>query len=255
VVVAVLLSAWELVGLLREAGMPASPLVTLAAVLAVAAAGVGSDNPWFAEPLVATVVAVVIGLAIVSLLIAPEPRDAFLSWTGGVLATTYLGLLGSSIAVLSQLPAPGGVGAGWEALGLRDGAAWLLALLGLVWACDTGAYAVGRAVGRRPLAIRISPAKTVEGAVGGLLAATAVAFAACWLIGLPVWHALILGPVVGIAAQVGDLAESAIKRAAGAKESGHLIPGHGGILDRIDSLLFAAPVLLGYALVVLGGWV
>ena len=72
------------------------------------------------------------------------------------------------------------------------------------------------------------------------------------LVGLEPWHPLLIGPIVGLAAQVGDLAESMLKRAAGRKESGFLVPGHGGILDRLDSFLFAAPVLAGYALLVAG---
>ena len=73
------------------------------------------------------------------------------------------------------------------------------------------------------------------------------------LVGLEPWHPLVIGPLVGLAAQAGDLAESMLKRAAGRKESGFLVPGHGGILDRIDSFLFAAPVLAGYALLAAGG--
>ena len=91
----------------------------------------------------------------------------------------------------------------------------------------------------------------MEGFAGGLVA-TVGAMIGAYLIGLELWHPLIIGPVVGIAAQVGDLAESMLKRAADRKESGFLVPGHGGILDRIDSFLFAAPVLAGYALLVAG---
>ena len=84
------------------------------------------------------------------------------------------------------------------------------------------------------------------------MAATVAAGIGAWLIGLDPWQPLLIGPMVGLAAQAGDLAESMVKRAAGRKESGFLVPGHGGVLDRIDSFLFAAPVLVGYALLVAG---
>ena len=125
-------------------------------------------------------------------------------------------------------------------------------LILVVWGYDTGAYLVGRQVGRHRLVEHISPAKTVEGLAGGLVAATIAAGIGAALIGLDPWHPLLIGPIVGITAQVGDLAESMLKRAAGRKDSGGIIPGHGGILDRIDSFLFAAPVLAGYALLVAG---
>ena len=115
-----------------------------------------------------------------------------------------------------------------------------------------GAYATGRLIGRPHMLDHISPSKTVEGLAGGLVVATIAAGIGAMLVGLEPWHPLIIGPVVGIAAQAGDLAESMLKRAAGRKESGFLVPGHGGILDRIDSFLFAAPVLAGYALLVAG---
>ncbi len=122
----------------------------------------------------------------------------------------------------------------------------VLAAALITWAGDIAAFYAGRAVGRRPLAPRISPAKTVEGAAAGLLASLlAGAAIAPWVWpGRPVAGA-VAGAVVGLAGQVGDLAESLLKRSLGAKDSGHLIPGHGGVLDRIDSLLFALPALYG----------
>jgi phosphatidate cytidylyltransferase len=131
----------------------------------------------------------------------------------------------------------------------RGGTALLLLPLVLVWANDIGAYAVGRAIGGRKLIPGVSPGKTVAGAVGGLV----VTVLACWLY---VTHALrpwaelalrpegilIFGTAVSIAAQVGDLAESLLKREAGVKNSSRLFPGHGGVLDRVDSLLFVLPV-------------
>jgi len=121
-----------------------------------------------------------------------------------------------------------------------------------VWGYDTGAYLTGRWLGRRRLIDHISPSKTVEGLAGGLVLATLAAGLGAALVGLPPWQPLVLGPLVGLAAQAGDLAESMLKRAAGRKESGFIIPGHGGILDRIDSFLFAAPVLAAWALWVAG---
>jgi phosphatidate cytidylyltransferase len=115
-----------------------------------------------------------------------------------------------------------------------------------VWSYDTGAYLVGRQFGREKFLTHISPSKTYAGLVGGVIATTVVA--ALMLIGLgqaPV-HALVLGPLAALSAQAGDLAESMLKRAANTKDSGNLIPGHGGMLDRVDSFLFAAPVVTLY---------
>lgn len=117
----------------------------------------------------------------------------------------------------------------------------LLVLLG-TWAADTGAYFAGMRWGRHKLAPRISPSKSIEGAVGGLVAATLVVGYFNSLLQLQLLPGWILGLVTGLAAIVGDLFESALKREAGIKDSGWILPGHGGILDRIDSLLFSVPV-------------
>ncbi len=154
--------------------------------------------------------------------------------------------------------------------GLWAGAFLLLYLLVVVWVGDIAAYYTGRTVGRHKLAPRISPGKTWEGAIGSLIAA----ILAGWLIfghafaislklldaGLidsgqgylaleipPLWTTLLLSAAINVAAQLGDLVESLIKRGAGVKDSGALLPGHGGMLDRIDALLLAAPVLWYYA--------
>jgi len=114
---------------------------------------------------------------------------------------------------------------------------------------DTGAYYSGRALGRHKLAPRISPGKTVEGAVGGFFAAV-MAGPLCRLIffqQLPLFDSLLLGASIGILGQVGDLAESMLKRGAGVKDSSHLLPGHGGMLDRLDSILFCAPLIYYYS--------
>jgi len=124
-------------------------------------------------------------------------------------------------------------------------APWIAWLLAVVWSADTGAYLFGRRFGRRKLASLISPRKSVEGLVGGLFIATLLgaAAAASWLNAPLIW-AIPTSFLVAVAAEAGDLIESLFKRAAGIKNSATLIPGHGGVLDRIDSLLLAAPVAL-----------
>lgn len=140
------------------------------------------------------------------------------------------------------------VPAGMALLWLHDHAPLLvLYLVALVAAADSGAYFVGRQFGRSKLAPDISPGKTREGLLGALFAAVIVALVAAWLFGLAQMDALVfglLGVVVALASVAGDLQESVLKREAGAKDSGSLLPGHGGILDRIDSLTAAAPVFL-----------
>src|SRR5204863_2422553 len=124
--------------------------------------------------------------------------------------------------------------------------AWVLALVLVVWAFDTFAYFTGRRFGRHPFMAHISPSKTLEGVVGGLVASAIVGAVLVAALGRPWLAGLGFGLALAAAAQAGDLAESMLKRAAGAKESGTLIPGHGGMLDRVDSFLFAAPVVTLY---------
>lgn len=131
---------------------------------------------------------------------------------------------------------------------LRNGEAgmeWVLFLLAVTFATDTGAYIVGRAFGKRPLAPSISPSKTWEGAAGGTLAALAAGFIAYLFMATqtPVWQVVILAGIASLAGQLGDLAESKFKRVFDAKDSGWIMPGHGGILDRLDSIVFSLPVV------------
>jgi phosphatidate cytidylyltransferase len=153
-----------------------------------------------------------------------------------LLGAVYLGALGGTIAAL-RLLAPVEEG-GWR----------LVLLLGILVFADSFAFFVGHALGRRRLAPVVSPGKSVEGALGGLLGGVAGAFAVRQL-GLPelaAWHTAGLGLAVAAMGIVGDLDESLLKRWAGVKDSGTLFPGHGGMLDRLDSLLFGAPVLYYY---------
>jgi phosphatidate cytidylyltransferase len=122
---------------------------------------------------------------------------------------------------------------------------WAVLLLIIVISSDTGAYFAGRFLGKRKLFERVSPKKTWEGVYGGLLTAVAatLAFAHYQFPDLKPWHAVVIAVVVGAAGVTGDLVESMVKRACGVKDSGGIMPGHGGALDRVDSLLLAAPVM------------
>jgi len=153
-----------------------------------------------------------------------------------LLGAVYLGALGGTIAAL-RLLAP-----------VQAGAWRMLMLVFIVGWSDVFAFFVGHAFGRRRLAPRVSPGKSVEGAIGGLVggAIGALAVRAMGLPALPLAHALGLGIVVAAAGILGDLDESLLKRWAGVKDSGSIFPGHGGMLDRLDGLLFGAPVLYYY---------
>ncbi len=123
-------------------------------------------------------------------------------------------------------------------------------LLLTVWTFDSFAYLAGRTFRRGRFLNHISPNKTWSGVIGGTIAAVVLAAVLTWAAGGGPIGGLVLGFVVAVAAQAGDVAESMLKRTAGAKDSGTLIPGHGGVLDRVDSFLFAAPAMFGYLVLV-----
>lgn len=160
----------------------------------------------------------------------------------------YVGYLGAHLLYLRELPA---------ALGrpYADGAGFVLLVFLPTWACDIVAYGAGMLFGRRRLLPTVSPKKSVEGSLAGLLAAiVAVVVARAWFAPyLDLGQALLLGVLVGVFALVGDLAESLLKRTSQAKDSGQIIPGHGGMLDRFDSLFFTAPLVFYYLKLVVFG--
>jgi phosphatidate cytidylyltransferase len=129
-----------------------------------------------------------------------------------------------------------------------QGGSWIFFLLAVVWFGDTGAYYVGRTLGQHKLAPLVSPKKTIEGSLGGLVGSALAALLGKSLLlpQHPLLRLLLLAWVLGVVSQIGDLAESALKRGAGVKDSSSLLPGHGGMLDRIDGVLLAVPVLFCY---------
>jgi len=256
----------EIVALLDAAGYQPPQVLAILAGMTLTAAGLISANEGGVGGVVTTLLTALDPPGIVAatlvaglLLLAAaaftrsDPAAGFVSWATTSFGVAYIGLLLPAIVLVAHLAPSGG---SWTTqvgvIGLGSGAAWALTLVLVVWGYDTGAYLTGSLAGRRRLLDHISPSKTIEGMAGGLVLATVAAGIGALLIGLEPWHPLVIGPLVGLAAQAGDLAESMLKRAAGRKESGFIVPGHGGILDRIDSFLFAAPVLAGYALLVAG---
>ena len=273
---AAVLGAHELYTMARRAGyLPWYPAgVALALLLALRGylgASVGAPGPSAgSDPGLA---AELIGLSLVLLLAlarqgiawwrapAPTPgaegspttsRGPYLAWAdlgitlGGAVYTG--GLLGYAL-LLAALP-EGTAGRGGSGGG--GGSAWLLLVLLGTAACDTGAYFVGSAAGRHKLIPHISPGKTWEGLAGGALGAVLAAVALDGVLGISALQALALGLVVCAAAVLGDLGESLVKRAAGVKDSGHIVPGHGGLLDRMDSILFVLPAVYWFVQVVAG---
>jgi phosphatidate cytidylyltransferase len=131
-----------------------------------------------------------------------------------------------------------------------DGPKLLLFALVITWAGDTAAYFVGRAMGKHPLAPHISPKKTWEGSVGSMVGSLVVAWAFSYWIRIPIGHLVAMAVIGNVVGQMGDLLESAYKRSAGVKDSGGLLPGHGGVLDRIDALILCIPVIWYYLVLV-----
>jgi phosphatidate cytidylyltransferase len=246
VVVAVALAGVETFRLLEQAGHPSFALLGTVAGVALALGDSLTQLPGGGGLLMAAVAIVLIGVAALT---RPDPRDGLAAFATTTFGAMYIGLFGFVARLSAAGIAPdAGAPLGW----LGPERAWVILLVLGVWSFDTGAYATGRRFGRRPFMQHISPSKTQEGVAGGIAAATVVCAAITTLLGTGPLMGLVLGPVLSAAAQAGDLAESMLKRAAGAKDSGRLIPGHGGVLDRIDSFLFAAPVVFLYVAIVLG---
>ena len=220
-----LAASHELADLARASGVTISRLVSqLAAALTMAVATV----PTASAALMVTLVAAFLALAFVTLASWRGGPDALATVSASLLPSIYLGL---PIAALVTIRVHGGP-------------ASLFLLMITVMISDTAQYYAGRAFGRRPLAPAISPKKTVEGAVAGFIFGplTLAAIGHWWLPGVPAALRALIGVAVVALGIAGDLFESMLKRSAGVKDSSSLIPGHGGILDRIDALLFAAPV-------------
>ena len=174
-------------------------------------------------------------ISLIWLLLRPQREGAFIGWAWTIAGILYVGWLLSYFVALR---------------GMDGGRNWIFFTLFTTFASDSAAFFVGRAWGKHHLALRISPGKTWEGAIAGVFGAIIVSlfFILPTPLFLPLiyWQAVLLGLLVSIFGQLGDLAESLFKRNMGVKESGKLIPGHGGLLDRMDSVVFAGVVVYYY---------
>lgn len=224
-------AVWELGRMFERAGRPSGGSLGVVAGTLVTASFLTAGGP-----IVALALAVVVTLSL-PLCSGAAPSTDRAATT--LLGLTYVSWLLGHAILLRQLP---------------SGAELVLFLVGVTWVGESAAYAVGSSVGRRKLAPVISPRKTVEGAVAQVLASLLAALALWrWLVGdWSVWLVLGAGLMLGVVGQVGDLVESVIKRTLGAKDTGGLIPGHGGVLDRLDSLLFNTPAFF-YLVTLAGG--
>jgi len=163
-------------------------------------------------------------------------ENACSSWAFTLAGIIYIGWLAGRYVALMEIEPQG-----------RD---WVILALFCTFACDTAAFFVGRALGHHRMAPGISPNKTWEGAAGGLAGAIVIGLLVAWILKLPlaVWQAIALSAVISLFAQTGDLVESLFKRNMGAKDSGQALPGHGGVLDRIDGVVFAGLVVYYYVI-------
>jgi phosphatidate cytidylyltransferase len=232
-------SAYEMFHLISEAGYRPSLLATALVIAALLAAARFPGWPFFGLVLAVSIIGTLIG----QLLRSPEGKSTQ-SWALTLGGALWLGFLGSHLVLIRDLSAPFGLGIGTR---------WLALTFLVTWINDTAAYFVGKAIGRHPCCPYLSPKKTWEGTVGGWVGGlAATALLGYWLVDLPWLHGLALGALVATVAPFGDLAKSMVKRQMKVKDFSALIPGHGGMFDRIDSLFFVAPIVYYYITLVLG---
>ncbi len=173
-------------------------------------------------------IALVIMLLMVRQVFQSTLRGFLTNWALTIAGALYVGVLGGYLVSIRNL---------------SDGFGWLLYTFVITWATDMAAYAVGSRWGRHGFFVHVSPKKTWEGAIAGFMGGLLVTVVGGVILNVPVWQGLVLGVVMVLGVTFGDLAESLLKRQVGIKDSSTLIPGHGGILDRIDSLLFAGMIM------------
>jgi len=228
VTVVSLLAAYEFYRIVRQAGYRTFPVVGLGLTgLLILDAYLPQLGVW------RWAMALAIMAPMVWQILQTETQGFLTGWALTLAGALYVGGLFGHLILVRNLP---------------QGLLWTLLLFAGTWTCDSAAYLAGVNLGKHGFFTHISPHKTWEGAIGGFAAGIVLTVVAGNLLGLPLWQGLILGVVLVVGVTFGDLAESLIKRQVGVKDSGALIPGHGGMLDRIDSLMFGSVIVYYFAI-------
>jgi len=231
---ATLLGMAEYNGMIFGSGFSQEKVETLVVALLIIVSAVAGDMA-----LLVTILTFAVMTVLMFNLLSISKKGMDMTPVGGViLGILYIPLLMSHFILIRQAPA---------------GVHWIFLILVLAFSGDIAAYYVGKALGKKKLLPLVSPGKTVEGTIGLVAGSIAgcLVFRQFFFPLLPVEHAVILGLVGSIVGQLGDLCESALKRSAGVKDSGTLLPGHGGILDRLDCLMFITPFVYYYRVLII----
>lgn len=228
VVFAALLATYEFLTIVRRKEYRPSGLLGMSLTMLLMASGLCPH-----EPVASFALAAVSMLTLVWELLKGNIPGSLESWALTIAGPLYIGGLARHFVMLRALP---------------DGIYWIGLAFLTTWLCDSAAYFIGSWIGKHPFFQRTSPQKTMEGAMAGLVAGTLGAALLGLVLHIPLYLGIPLGLLISLAATFGDLSESLIKRQVGIKDSSNLIPGHGGALDRIDSLLFTVTVVYYFAL-------
>lgn len=237
--VALLAALHEFYSIAHRAGAPPFAVIGFASSVVVIGVAAGLGPEWNALVLAGTTVVVMIA----TLGRVDDKSKILVSAASTLLGVLYVATLGSYLVAVRMFATP-----------TQISAKLITMFFAIVMMSDTAAYYAGRTFGKHKLAPRVSPAKTIEGSIGGLVGSTAAAVAAKFIFfpELPLSHAIALGAGMGIIGQIGDLVESLLKRGSDVKDAASILPGHGGFLDRLDSMLLNAPILYAYGVYVLG---
>lgn len=232
VAIAALIAGWEFYRLLPPAGYQPLPLAGLVLILLFLL-----EALYPGRGIAGGGLALVTIFALAWQVFQANRPGSLVGWGLTISGAVYVGWLAQHFVALRSF---------------QRGLSWILLTFAITWICDSAAYFVGSWKGKRPFFPKISPKKTLEGGIAGVIAGTIAGLVAGSMMSLPWYHALALGALGSLGSTFGDLGESVIKRQVGAKDSSSLIPGHGGMLDRIDSLLFNTTLVFYYAYWILG---